>query len=904
MTSLLMEVVSASWPKSCEDWCSLQIDHSRPQRSVWNDEPQETQVCYCMFRAEPCNDAGTDTRPGEELRVRISLDTSLLAARLLESTDRPDNSPWQPPRCVEFRATPWPRMRRKKTVMGVNEEFHLLDNRDDPAAEQPPHFLRWPLRKEQLRSLRWMQRREHGSEPFDLITGNLQADPGGGSLSQVGVSPSPNEGLLGYRWEFRCREMYNIHGGILGDAVGYGKTATTIGLIDSGTCRFNRPEIPEAARPYFFDSGATLILVPSNLLDQWVSEMRKFLGTDEHHGDGTGASAPNCAGLPLRIVPVRTAAQLKALTVQQLCKEADVVLCSYRLFYSPVYRRRLLQFSGLPEVEISKMSDAQAARMPVNIMNLRRNTRMFRENPIQVGWKQRMESLKQLTESTSEGGIVEDPCKLRFPVLEQFWWNRVVFDEFHELEAMGNSAQFESLKDLCSRCRWGLTGTPPTRDLDQIQTLARLFQIQDMPRVKADSELAYTMAQRFLDHFARQNTSEELPPIELKEHIIDVYQTPDERAIYLQALHDVTARSNENDDDTSRATGPSVAGTELLLKLCSHFAGGAGGSTDARAECRRILETKQKAVERATSHLASAMAAVELLTGSITVAESISHSSAPTSRVELPEETAPPLLRDVVLSKLQDKFGCCKAEKVAVETGDIETFDAAPAGAESSANVAPKPQGSDGETASAHGEASTGLEGDRNGVASETYDSALAALEQARGLTRPELLRKAKSATHNTELAPHVDSYSVQGDTKRVRQKACEMVLSAAAACDSSTKSKRFFERALSAARGEAPAEQRSCSVCLDEDIPVEQLSITLCAHVFHTECILEVAKKLGNCPHCRHKLDPQKDITCLSLELAAAEKKSQSDRGRQSRWWSPAWKICCRQEYDQGQGK
>jgi len=36
--------------------------------------------------------------------------------------------------------------------------------------------------------------------------------------------------------------------------------------------------------------------------------------------------------------------------------------------------------------------------------------------------------------------VVLEPLALRFPVLEQFWWRRVIFDEFHELEAMGNTA--------------------------------------------------------------------------------------------------------------------------------------------------------------------------------------------------------------------------------------------------------------------------------------------------------------------------------------------------------------------------------------------------------------------------------------------------------------------------------
>ena len=46
-------------------------------------------------------------------------------------------------------------------------------------------------------------------------------------------------------------------GGILGDAPGYGKTATTIGLIDS-SLGVPPPAIPVDQAPYFFQASATL----------------------------------------------------------------------------------------------------------------------------------------------------------------------------------------------------------------------------------------------------------------------------------------------------------------------------------------------------------------------------------------------------------------------------------------------------------------------------------------------------------------------------------------------------------------------------------------------------------------------------------------------------------------------
>lgn len=103
-----------------------------------------------------------------------------------------------------------------------------------------------------------------------------------------------------------------------------------------------------------------------------------------------------------------------------------------------------------------------------------------------------------------------------------------------------------------------------------------------------------------------------------------------------------------------------------------------------------------------------------------------------------------------------------------------------------------------------------------------------------------------------------------------------EKLFEAAEAFDAVSRSHHFFETALAATRGQASSDNRSCSICLDEDIPVEELSITACAHVFHTECIKEVAEKLGNCPVCRQKLDVTKgDVTPLVSELAAADKRA-----------------------------
>ena len=393
-------------------------------------------------------------------------------------------------------------------------------------------------------------------------------------------------------------------------------------------------------------------------------------------------------------------------------------MCSYRLLYSPVYRRRLQELSGdfsqvsngevresqmnvlgslspdptPPPLSMTRLDEQrEATRMTVDIQSLRRNTKRFRENPDELGWLQAPDPAVGSPERTnrSTGGPSRDPNGLCFPVLEQVWWRRVVFDEFHELEApvaekvqaqhapeldpgavylqfltswhlfkvngfdllvqgftvplqfdclifprffpeaIGDTAQFDSLQCICAGCRWGLTGTPPTRDLSQVATLAKLFQLPGLPcgdGCDFEVQLAQEMAQSFLDRFARQNTSEEIEPVPLKEHLVAVEQTPEERAIYMQASHDLCEASGGPLEITGESRG-----IEKLIKLCSHFAAyssmASGPSADAGTECRRILSSKEQQAKRAANQMLRCCMRLDMRLREASVASSNSSNS-------------------------------------------------------------------------------------------------------------------------------------------------------------------------------------------------------------------------------------------------------------------------------------
>merc|ERR1712190_388270 len=98
-----------------------------------------------------------------------------------------------------------------------------------------------------------------------------------------------------------------------------------------------------------------------------------------------------------------------------------------------------------------------------------------------------LQNLMQKTMKLMDGGLrmegnVKDREKgetyntktLVFPVLEMFYWRRVVFDEFHELECF-NSEQQVILQHMRSFARWGLTGTPPVDNIAGVLFLSSLF---------------------------------------------------------------------------------------------------------------------------------------------------------------------------------------------------------------------------------------------------------------------------------------------------------------------------------------------------------------------------------------------------------------------------------------------
>ncbi|PIG80558.1 C-5 cytosine-specific DNA methylase, partial [Aspergillus arachidicola] len=168
----------------------------------------------------------------------------------------------------------------------VFPDFSLVSNRNNAQSAQPPNF-QLDLRPEQLRSLSWMIHRE-----------SLDIEPFIEEEVEEALLP-----MLMWRAEGKVCVEKTVRGGVLADDVGYGKTAITLGLIDT---QYNHDQA-------------------------WQSEITKFLNDT------------------YRVLVIDGLAALGRKTVRDI-QQADIVLASWAVFNSQNHYDKLQQFTGMPRV--------------------------------------------------------------------------------------------------------------------------------------------------------------------------------------------------------------------------------------------------------------------------------------------------------------------------------------------------------------------------------------------------------------------------------------------------------------------------------------------------------------------------------------------------------------------------
>ncbi|SCV72512.1 BQ2448_4049 [Microbotryum intermedium] len=470
---------------------------------------------------------------------------------------------------------------------GEPTEFSISSNDADVMADQPPHFKVFQLRNEQRRSLQWMIEQE--------------ADPHPWVEEEVAEAILPQ---LGWHAEAKASREVTVRGGVLADAVGYGKTAITIALISA---RLGQTKVPvETDR---IAVKATLIVVPAHLTSQWPSEIEKFT---------QGASKK------FKLLTVKDLSDLRRKTIKDF-RKADIILVAETLFNSPLYWPQLGDWSAsergvkydknagryfrtcvnqtidaLPaQVEKLLNNDAQGvfesikaareARDQIKDLidepskRLKGQAAVFAKEAAEFLEKRdgkKTPVTKELRVKKDKGRKVDaDPWNLgsedtqadweqmTSPPLSIFSFERIVIDEF----TYTDGPQLSAVHAIRARSRWILSGTPPLETFAQVKSIANLLHVHlgvddesEFPngaryKEKTAAEQFHSfrdvhtvgwhknrdrIAQKFLDQFARQNWAD-TTTISYSDSITMIDLPAAEMAIYRELEHHLLALSND-----------------------------------------------------------------------------------------------------------------------------------------------------------------------------------------------------------------------------------------------------------------------------------------------------------------------------------------------------------------------
>ena len=338
------------------------------------------------------------------------------------------------------------------------------------------------LRPEQKRSLHWMI----GQEADDMAFYEEEIEEA--VLSQ-----------LGWRAEVRVRRTQVVRGGILADEVGYGKTATTLALVDSQ--KQNAEDYADCEELGCISVKATLIIVPPHLVHQWKGQVNKFLGIDLNDE---------------RILVIDDTTKLNKTSVQQI-KKALIILLSWQVLSSPGYMAKMSYFAALPKGPTSggREIDAWLARACQNIekhtaelvgtkspkdfakvLKQRIKAAYNDETILRDVPTQRLKGAKyttwnpeapkkvvdsSLTQADLNGffkHMTAPTCKdldsLVNILFHMFDFHRIVVDEYTYIDDNQHVDALASfITTIKARSRWVLSGTPNIQDFGDVQNLAR-----------------------------------------------------------------------------------------------------------------------------------------------------------------------------------------------------------------------------------------------------------------------------------------------------------------------------------------------------------------------------------------------------------------------------------------------
>jgi hypothetical protein len=368
------------------------------------------------------------------------------------------------------------------------DEFYLSDNAEDAPYEGPLR-LTSPLVEAQKRSLSWMRHQEKG---VPLILTEVEEEIHHG---------------LGWRAEAKAEKSLDIRGGVLADLPSFGKTVTSIGLIESEFAEMDPDDLVasnsqrNSSLPPLVETAATVIVCPPHMAKQWMDEFGSFLGQSLYE--------------TYQIRLVETFEQLQRLTVEDF-QEARVIIISWKVLADERYISEMARFAAVPDPATTRgraydaWLDYVVEEIPKRLGELQSGPADFENNttkvlearlnqpefqaivPLKVLHGSAYQSYKEMSDKQkpSKRPPVKVPSGYKrnrqdsaakwtdyqCPILHMFRFNRVIVDEYHYLFALKEHVTACSgVKRLSAHKRWLLSGTPALSSFADINQIASLL---------------------------------------------------------------------------------------------------------------------------------------------------------------------------------------------------------------------------------------------------------------------------------------------------------------------------------------------------------------------------------------------------------------------------------------------
>ncbi|KAI6843258.1 hypothetical protein KC332_g9872 [Hortaea werneckii] len=389
-----------------------------------------------------------------------------------------------------------------------------------------------------------------------------------------------------WRIEVRASVDLFVRGGICADHPGFGKTMTSIALVQAQLKDQSKEQIISELKERqskahacrgLIPSSATVIVCPGTLVQQWYDEIKEELK------DTKG------------VITIHSHRDLSRHTISDFAA-AKIVIVNRSLFSSEPYPERVAAFVGMPGPANSQgrayaqwLSCARK-QIPDHLEVLQeRGVRKLKEllvetygNAVQSddlqaiapsrrlrgkeylqsqGKKGKKEQNDSKKSSSKPAASQVDLSNIDRPLFEMFYFNRLIVDEFHEY----NATEYAAITALKADKRWGLSATPAIDDFYDIAQMAgflgvplrigsdakgimksnniaklrkeltdfeRFDAMRSMPSSALHARI-HEMDQQFLDTFVRRNVMD-FSELKVEDNIVPVNLTLDHRTLYME----------------------------------------------------------------------------------------------------------------------------------------------------------------------------------------------------------------------------------------------------------------------------------------------------------------------------------------------------------------------------------